>query len=199
MYEERPTIENKEQSVPRMEVVRGESPDDIEPLWVDFDYGDDEENGIKSPGFQTYVISPVTERDLFADKYINCTGVVGIGKEKNSGKQRAFISHQNPQYFLHGGSDATELFVQDLKVTLTELLNQSDQETLEFGLFGGNDDSEDGESQKNIDYTESITLLTRIITECTGITPVILNDANHEEGAVDVTILTQERKVFISS
>ena len=171
-----------------------DSPEDA--LWLDFQSGDDVE-GIKSAGIETYVISPITERDLFSDKYLNCTGMVGIGRDKVSGKEIAFISHQDSEYFLHKGSEETEKFSSDLKLTVCELLTRSVEGTVEVVLFGGNDEPADQESKKSKDYKKSIEMLTEIVQRSTGLKPTVLLEANHEGGAVDVTVLTQKRKVSV--
>lgn len=146
---------------------------------------------------ETYVISPITEQSLFSDKYLNCTGMVGIGRDKVSGKEIAFISHQDPDYFFHKGSKETEKFSNDLKLTVCQLIDRSEEGTVEVILFGGNDETEDPGSKKSKDYKESIEMLTEIVQSSTGLTPTVLFGANHEGGAVDVTVLTQERKVLV--
>ena len=136
-------------------------------------------------------------QNLFSDKYINCTGTVGIGRDKLSGKEIAFISHQDPDYFLNKGAEETEKFSNDLKATLNKLIAKSEDGTVEVALFGGNYDPADSTSKKSVDYKKSIEMLSAIVQECLGHTPVVLNEANHDKGAIDVTVVTQERKIFI--
>jgi hypothetical protein len=183
--------------IPKIEIQMGAPEyEQGDSLWLDFQSGDDAE-GIKSAGVETYVISPVTERDLFSDKYLNCTGVVGIGRDKTSGKEIAFISHQDPEYFLNKGSEETSRFSNDLRMTLNELLTRSEEGTIEVVLVGGNDDPADSESKKTVDYKKSITILTEIVQSILGVAPTIPAEANHEGGAVDVRVFTQDRKVFV--
>ena len=183
--------------IPKIQ-IQTESPEEEseDVLWLDFQSGDDAE-GIRSAGVETYAISPVTEQNLFSDKYLNCTGVVGIGRDKVSGKEIAFISHQDPEYFLNKGSEEMERFSNDLKLTLSDLVTKSEEGTIEVVLFGGNDDPIGLESKKSIDYKKSIGMLTELVQSSVGIAPTVLSEANHEGGAVDVTVLTQERKVFV--
>lgn len=171
-----------------------EEPEDV--LWLDFQSGDDAE-GVRSAGVETYVISPVTERNLFSDKYLNCTGAVGIGRHRVSGREIAFISHQDPEYFLHKGSEEAAKFSDDLKSTLRDLLAKSEEGTVEIVLFGGNDDPTNPGSKKSTDYKKSMGMLTEIIQSVTSVTPTVLLEANHAGGAIDVTVLTQERKVLV--
>ncbi|MCX6717290.1 MAG: hypothetical protein NTU76_01265 [Candidatus Taylorbacteria bacterium] len=92
--------------IPQIKVSAESLDEDLpDTLWIDFDYGEDKEKGIKSAGPETYVISPITEQNLFSDKYMNCTGTVGIGRDKISGKEISFISHQDPDYFINKGQE----------------------------------------------------------------------------------------------
>jgi len=45
------------------------------------------DNGFKHGGVGSYLISPISERDWTSDHYFDCTGVVAIGKDKNTGKE----------------------------------------------------------------------------------------------------------------
>ncbi len=193
-----PNIPNEEiGNVPPIQ-VQNESFEDKEgeSMWIDFQSGDDAE-GIKSAGMETYVISPVTEKNLFSDKYLNCTGVVGIGKDKLSGKEVAFISHQDPEYFVHKGPEYSEKFKNDLKETLNELVARSESGTVEVVIFGGKIDPDNSESKKSVEYVKSIDILNGIIRDSVGRSPAIVSGPIQTEGAVDVTVLTQERKISI--
>lgn len=180
--------------------IQAESLDDMDDservLWLDFQSGDDAE-GVKSAGVETYVISPVSEKNLFSDKYLNCTGTVGIGRDKVSGKEIAFISHQDPDFFLKKGTEGREKFIADLKATLDDLVNRSEENTVEVVIFGGNDDPSDDLSKKSVDYKESVDTLTEIIRDSIGREPTMLGEPNHGDGAIDVTVLTQQRKIVI--
>lgn len=183
--------------IPQIQTLEEFSEEDIEdPLWLDFQSGDDAE-GIKSAGEETYVISPVTEQNLFSDKYLNCTGVVGIGRDKASGKEIAFISHQDPEYFLNKGPEFTERFESDLKTTLSELLILSEDNTVEVVVFGGNIDSTDPASKKTVDYAQSLGVLNSVIRNVIGREPTVIKEPNNGRGAVDITVLTQTRKIAI--
>lgn len=199
MAEGEPKKENNVGMVSKIEIVAEFPPDNIEdPLWVDFDFGENSEMGVKSSGQQTYVISPVSEQNLFSDKYINCTGTVGFGRDKTTGKEIAFISHQDPEYFLNKGDEETQIFTTDLEATLRDLLSRSVDGTVEVILFGGNDEKDAPKSKKSIDYEKSIKMLSKVVEGCIGRVPVVVRDANHMPGAVDATIITQERKIFIA-
>ena len=195
-----PNIHNEDTRVdiPRIQ-VQTESPED-EPenvMWIDFQSGDDAE-GVKSAGVETYVISPITEQDLFSDKYLNCTGVVGIGRDKASGKEIAFISHQDPKYFINKGPEFTGKFVNDLKSTLNELIARSVKDTVEVVIFGGKIDPAKPESKVTIEYQKSKDILNSTAREVIGKDPTVINEPSSTEGAIDVTVITQKRKILIS-
>lgn len=183
--------------IPSIEICAPiEDPPDLF-LWVDFNYGEEPEKGIKDAGLNTYVISPVTEQGLFSDKYINCTGVVGIGRDKVSGKEIAFISHQDPEFFVNRGEEEREEFLADLKEAIDELQARSEDATVEVVLFGGNSDPTNAASKKSVDYRKSIEILTAALRKCLGCSPTILEGPNLDEGGIDVTVFTQERKISI--
>ena len=181
-----------------IEVTLDLSPDDVEDAtWVDFYGGRDEELGIKSPEGNSYVISSVSEKNLFSDKYQNCTGTVGIGRDKETSKNIAFISHQDPEYFLHKGSEQTEKFANDLKETLNELIDRSEDGTVEVVLFGGNEDIDDPDSKEIIDYYRSIEKLSEIIESCMDQPPTVIEFPSRATGSIQAEVLTQERKIFL--
>ena len=185
------------EGVPQIEIQNDALPDDLpDSLWVDFSYGDDDEKRIRG-GMETYVISPVTEQNLFSDKYLNCTGAIGIGRDKVSGKEIAFISHQDPEFILHKGKAERDAFIEDMKDILDDLRNRSEEGTIEVVLCGGNIDPADPASKKSVDYAQSIELLSTIIRDDLGFNPTVLQGPNSGAGAVDIRVLTQERKIHI--
>ncbi len=108
--------------------------------WVDFDGFDPEKytaEGFKHGGPESYLVSPVAERDWFSDHYINCTAVVGVGRDAQSGKEISFLSHQDPRYFVRGDDEQKGKFSQDLAETLKELKARSEEGTVEVSLLGG--------------------------------------------------------------
>lgn len=189
--------EEKVADFPPIEIQWGSLEDEREDtLWIDFLSGDDAE-GIKSAGEETYVISPITEQNLFSDKYLNCTGAVGIGRSKASGKEIAFISHQDPKYFIDKGPEYSEKFRKDLEETLRALMDQSETGSVEVVIFGGNIDPANAESEKTIEYRKSVDILNSIIRDVTGRDPAVMSEPNPDKGAIDVTVTTQTRKISI--
>ncbi|MEX0918332.1 MAG: hypothetical protein WDZ93_04215 [Candidatus Paceibacterota bacterium] len=178
----------------------GEFPEDEdELLWIDFEAGPEfEDDGTKHDGPNTYLISPITEQKLFSDKNINCTAVLGIGRSRETGKEVAFISHQNPEYFLKGGPEATKKFTNDLTDTLKELQQRSEQKTVEVVILGGNYEPSDISAKKSREYTESIEVLGDIVRHTLGYDPSVLTGPNLRDGGTDINVDTQTRKIWIT-
>ncbi|MEX2436691.1 MAG: hypothetical protein WD471_00830 [Candidatus Paceibacterota bacterium] len=196
----KPEIFRLREDVPKIETQERQSSEEIdesEPLWVDFQYGEDKEKGIKSDGIETFVISPISEENLFSDKYLNCTGTVGIGRDKKNGKEIAFLSHQDPEYLLHKDPKNVEKFIEEFSKTLNELVDKSEDKTVEVSIFGGNDDPLDSLSKKTSDYKKVVEILNKTTRDIIGYEPTIIEGPNHGEGAIDVTIIVQERKIII--
>jgi len=168
-------------------------------LWADYDFGDDPEKGIISGGPESYVISPVTSENLFSDKYLNCLGTIGIGRDAITGKEIAFISHQDPEFFLNRGPEQTKKFETDFKNIINDLVAQSQEGTIEIVLFGGNDTPDDPSSKKSVDYTKSIELLKTFVQEVAGFKPKVLQGPNRRGGAIDATVFTAERKIIFGN
>ncbi len=189
--------DHTQESIPKIQIQEEPPSEDSDALWVDYDSGDDAEVGIKCAGPDTYVISPVVDRDLFSDKYINCTAVVGIGRSKQSGKELAFISHQDPEYFVNGGREKAAKFSTDLRDTLSYLIKHSEEGTVEIVLLGGNIEPADPQAKKSVDYDKSIEILKNIVRDRTGHLPTVLKGPNVNLGGIQISVLTQERKIHV--
>jgi hypothetical protein len=89
-----------------LEDIREEMEEDGLTHWVDFEGGDLEKlekEGFKHAGLNSYLISPISDRDWFSDHYFDCTGVVAIGRDIETNKEISFLTHQDPGYFIDGG------------------------------------------------------------------------------------------------
>ncbi len=170
--------------------------------WVDFDGFDPKKyraEGFKDGGMESYLISPVDERDWFSDHYINCTAVVGVGRDAQSGKEISFLSHQDPRYFVRGDDEMRGKFSQDLAETLKELKARSEEGTVEVSLLGGsyNPNLIKHEEYQHDDYKKSIEILREIVHQSLGFDPRVLTgpDSIGPETIIDVE--TQKRKVWV--
>ena len=188
-----------------IEVQFGEPPEEDEeteykeneePVWIDFEAGPDpEDDTVRHDGPNTYLISPITERDMFSDKNIDCTAVLGIGRDDESGKAISFISHQNPAYFL--SEQGKEKFMNDLVHTMQELKDQSTPHTIEVVILGGKYDSKNASAKNSTEYKESVTMLRELIRKVFGYDPLVLVGPKLSEGGTDIHVMTQERKIWV--
>jgi len=180
---------------PPEEDEEAEYDEEKEPIWIDFEAGPDpEDDAAKHSGPNTYLISPITEKDLFSDKNINCTAVLGIGQDKESGKAVAFVSHQNPAYFLN--EQGRKKFTNDLVSVMKELKDQSALNTIEVVILGGKYDSQNASAKDSTEYKESVVMLSELIRQVFGYDPIVAAP-KLSEGGTDIQVATQERKVWI--
>ncbi|KKP80285.1 MAG: hypothetical protein A2271_04380 [Candidatus Moranbacteria bacterium RIFOXYA12_FULL_35_19] len=171
---------------------------------VDFENGDLDalkEKGFKTAGYGSYLISPIDERDWYSDRYLNCTAVVAIGRDKDTNKDISFLSHQNPEYFIDGNSDEVEFFSRELSKSLEELKTCSQGDTVEVLILGGNFNPSAKEKEGDYQhrhYQQSIEKLSKIIQETLGFDPKVLTGPNNNVGSETVILVeTQKRKVWV--
>ena len=154
-------------------------------------------------GKETYVISPCDSQNKYSDSYLNCTGVVVSGVDKETGKNISFMSHQNPEWFLDGigktsgNSINTNVvkFKQDLAKNINELKNRCISGTVDAVIFGGNKedfssdvpdekfirgfDNEESYNKESYDnYVNSIKVLRLVISNELGFSPVVMSGPN---------------------
>jgi hypothetical protein len=171
---------------------------------VDLGNGDPEalkKNGFKNSGFGSYLISPIGEGIWHSDHYMNCTAVVAIGRDANTGKEISFLSHQDPRYFADGGAEKAGIFSRELSESLKELKARSQNDTVEALLLGGNYNINAKEEERGYlhrHYKQSIEKLRQIIHDSLGFDPKVLTGPNNNVGSETVIIIeTQRRKVWI--
>ncbi|MFA6447430.1 MAG: hypothetical protein WCW31_04230 [Patescibacteria group bacterium] len=183
------------------EQMSEESEDEGVIHWVDYEGGDIrklKEDGFKLAGMHTFLISPIDERDWFSDRYSNCTGVVGIGRDAQTGKEISFLSHQDPNYFVDGGEEKAKIFAGELSGSLKELRERSQEGTVEVLLLGGNyHPTTPPRGYKHEQYKKSIERLRRIVQEALGFDPKVLVGPNNTGSDTTITVETQKRKVWI--
>ena len=152
------------------------------------DYAEDKEiltkNGFKNPEEESYVISPISNKDKISSSFKNCTGVVVSGKNKEKDEFLSFLSHEWPEYFLARGDEEYELFLRDLKERMIELKNKCVPGTIDAVIFGGNyavgdrevDQWNDAQKNKTFreDYFESVQLLADTLSEILGFEPPVI-------------------------
>jgi hypothetical protein len=163
-------------------------------------YDDPEElkkKEFKNEGIETYVITTVDSFDKYSDGFRNCTGIVAAGKDKKTGEEISFMSHQDSREFLSGG--IKDKFFADLKDRLAELKERSVEGTVDAVIVGGNYfefTSSEGESVKK-HYLDSIDLLSKETSEVLGFEPVIIAGPKLTRGDDTVFYSNKERKLYM--
>lgn len=163
-------------------------------LRIDY-YDSDEamrEKGLTNAGERTYLISPNNEQDKFSYDYLTCTGVIAVGRSKESGKEISFMSHEDPTSFLR---DVKENFILDLRKRASELKALSEEGTVDAVVFGGNYLRDSSDYQKT--YIESIALLNKIINDELGFSPVTLSPSTTRGASQAVYFDTQNKRIYI--
>ena len=122
----------------------------------------------KNAGRKTYVISIIDNKNKFTDEIRDCTALVASGRDKKTGENISFLSHQDPDKFLH---DAKDEFNFDLNKQLSELKERSEIGTVDIIIVGGNYYySRDFRES----YLDSIKLLTQQTKAVFGFEPVVV-------------------------
>ena len=65
-------------------------------------------------GPKRYNISPINEMSKVSNKFLDCTGLIVSGVDKETGKEISFLSHQDPTRVLY---EKKEIFVSKLGIT----------------------------------------------------------------------------------
>lgn len=174
---------------------------------VDFYASDDEkkQRQQKSAGRQTYVISPVTSKDIVSSDHLNCTGSVFVGRSEN-GRQLAFVTHQDPTEVLY---ENRSRFADEFGRGLEEFLGRVGRETVAYGLFGGNyfhamtGGTGSKESQATLyseHYVSSIILLADLAHQhIPWLEPIVAMGPNLKPSPVHFRFHTQKRKLLVVS
>ena len=91
---------------------------------------------------EPYVFSPCNEKDKYSYDYVNCTGIIGIGFNPEMQKEISFLSHQHPLLYKSKRYNPLS-FEKHLRQKIREIMSLTDNQTLEIGIFGGNNIKDD--------------------------------------------------------
>ncbi|MFA6324696.1 MAG: hypothetical protein WCX46_00490 [Candidatus Paceibacterota bacterium] len=194
--------------------------------FLDFNYGEKEmkDKNIKTSGKETYLISPINEKNKYSINYLDCTGVIFVGKDKITGKNISCLTHQNPEKFLEDGDIQNE-FIENLKKTTEEFKNSCEEGSIDIVIVGGNEDDVSRHTDNAINdhrddftpgrdstdflnikpetkYINSIKLLNYQISKIIGFSPVIMTPMNRNfstpNHSLGVFFDTKNRRVYLS-
>ncbi|MCK9351729.1 MAG: hypothetical protein WCT49_05160 [Candidatus Paceibacterota bacterium] len=165
----------------------------------DVNYFDSPENltnrNYKNPSEDSYVISPVNDKDKISRSYRDCTGIAVSGVDKETGKNISFLSHQDPKYFL--SEQNTDAFFKDLEGQIAELKKQCLPGTIDAVIFGGNYyvGRKGGKFSKN--YIGSINILSTKISPLLGFTPAVITGPKTGDGGESIYFDNENRRLYI--
>lgn len=161
------------------------------------------EAGFKNDGNDTYVISPVDSAGKYSDRYRECTGIVVCGRDKETGKDVSFLSHQSNR-FIQVNRKRQEVFLNDLQERLKELKDKCEDRSVDAVVFGGNymdlpslNDAQPNKVLKDR-YDKAVNLLSGAISEELGFEPVFITGPKQAEGEDMVVYDNDKRKVYIT-
>lgn len=148
------------------------------------------EKQIKNAGDDTYAISKVDERNKFSNEYYDCTGLIVIGRDKTTNKEISLLTHQDPKKILVG--NIHDYFVKDLRESLLEIKNQSEEGTIDAIIIGGNSSGR---------YSSSLDLIDKIVQDIFLFKPVIVGDKKNYPGwgynGDKLFLETQNRRAYL--
>lgn len=142
----------------------------------------------------TYVISPIDKLDKFSMSFVNCTGLIATGREKETGENISFLSHEDPDHFL-SRKERKIKFQNDLKERLEELKEKSTEGTVDVVIIGGNY-FKNKRDYKN-KYIDSITLLSEKVSKIFGFEPVVMTGPKTVGGMDNVYYDNEHRRLYI--
>lgn len=160
------------------------------------------EQGFKSNGHESYVISPVDDFDKYSKDFYNCTGLIVAGKEEKTGRTISFLSHQNPDHFLT--EENKENFARDLREQIEEIKKRCENGTIDAVLFGGIyakvRELADSDPKSNLyidEYLDSIKILAKEIKEGLGFEPTVLVGPKTSPGQDRIFYDNGKRRVYL--
>ncbi len=150
----------------------------------------------KNAGNYSYVISAIDGSNKFSKSFLNCTGLIVTGKDKETGENISFLSHQDPYYFLDPGNEEKQKrFLNDLKERLKELKEMSVEGTIDAVIVGGNYIANDERHKKN--YLDSIKLLSKEVSEVLDFEPAAITGPKLNASRDNVFYDNENRRLYI--
>ena len=148
-------------------------------------------------GGRTWTISTIDDLDKFSDRFYDCTGLIVTGRDKVTGKNISFLSHQDPTQFL---KTEKRKFSSHLKDRLMEILDKCEKGTIDAVVVGGKypeDDENDfthsnGRIRQN--YLDSIKFLSGEVQQALGFEPVVINGPKIDAYDYDVAYYDNENR-----
>ncbi|MCX6739128.1 MAG: hypothetical protein NT098_03710 [Candidatus Parcubacteria bacterium] len=134
----------------------------------------------------------------FSKKFANCAAVIVAGRDKETGKDISFLSHQDPYHFLKYGKVK---FTRDFVWCLSEMKRRCFHGTIDTIIAGGNyfEDGHDIENNKRYrdDYQKSVAFLSGEIQEALGFEPVVIIGPKTLDDIEHLYYCNNERRLYL--
>jgi len=156
---------------------------------LDSDTEDLEAKDFKNGGKYTYVISTIDKEPKFTEGVFMCTSLAAVGREKKSGDELSFLTHQNPRYFLN---KKRWIFTKHLQEKIEELEKRCLKGSIDIVIVGG-----EFNDKRSDEYEQSLKTLSDAVRETLGFEPLVVCGPK-DDGHDDVYFNTQERKLYIT-
>lgn len=148
-----------------------------------------------------YIISPIDSKDKFSLKYAECTGVVMVGTDKETGENISFLSHQNPNFFLF--YDDLNFFT-ELEKKVKEIKDRCEPDSIDAIIFGGKfanvKDFPDNHAIHEIDkelYLKSIESISDKIKSTLGFNPEVISGPKFNPAHDHVVFRNNDRRLHL--
>jgi len=153
-----------------------------------------DKKGFKNDGTATYIISTIDTKAKISEGFVNCTGCIVVGVDKNTGENISFLSHQDPFHFT---DDGVLNFADDFSESLLKMKDRSVEGSIDAIVVGGNivggNEKKGGEEY----YKESIELISELVRRRLGFLPVISTQAKKSGGGDSVIFDTEKRRAYL--
>lgn len=144
-------------------------------------------NNILTNQDNTYSISMISEENKFSDKFLNCTGFVAVGVDKETGENISFLTHQESGEIL-----SDEEFIKSFTKQLKDFMNMCEVKTVDAIIFGGNkNDDSLGE------YKNAIKVISDMVKPLLGFSPEVGTGPKLTSYETQAYLNTQKRQLYI--
>ncbi len=148
---------------------------------------DYKKNNILTGKYDNYSISEINEKNKFSTGYLNCTGIVLVGIDKETGENISILTHQT------SGEDMKDkTFINDISEQIKEFVSRCEKETIDALIFGGN--------KENLkEYEEAVKILDKISSPLLGFSPDVATGPKIDRAHLDTQAFfnTKKRQLHI--
>lgn len=176
-----------------------EAEKDSQNINVNYSEGNESSEGYLSGGPGKYSMSPIGQDNKVSTGFLMCTGVVGVGKDKITGANISFLTHQYPDSFLVGKPEH-EQFMKDLELRLLELKEKCLEGSIDVVVVGGK--YLVGNDWYENEYADSVELLKKEVVSKLDFEPVVITGPKvavlDNKDTESVLFDTKNRRLYLS-